>query len=350
MNKTSTGPLNGLRVVELAGIGPVPFAGMHLAQMGADVHVVNRPTLMGSPVPPTSDPYRQGKSFVEIDLKSSVGRESFLDLVAQADVVLEGYRPGVLERLELGPTVLLRCNPELVLGRMTGWGQNGPWAHRAGHDVNYIGLTGALGAIGPREGPPALPLNLLGDYGGGALYLVVGVLAALREIGRGGEGQVVDAAIVDGVAHMLTGVYAGLDSGLWVNDRQSNIVDGGAPYYRVYTTRDGRYIAVSAGEEAFYRELVAGLGVTVDLDLRHDRRSWDKTAAVFAEAFGKRTRAEWMTIFDGADACVSPVLDLREAMEHPQIRARATLSRQNGSIHAAAAPRFLRRSDLTAGR
>lgn len=342
MESTRRGPLAGLTVIELAALGPVPFAGMHLAQLGAEVVLVTRPTVIEAPFPAELDPFNADKRPIRLDLKSASGRDRLLELVGGADVLLEGHRPGVMERLGLGPDTIFRHNPRIVIGRMTGWGQTGPWAHRAGHDINYLALTGALNAIGPREGPPSVPLNIVGDYGGGALYLLVGVLAAIREVDHGGTGQVVDASIVDGVAHMLSGVYAGLGPGYWTNQRQSNAVDGGAPYYGVYRTQDEHYVAVSAGERRFYRALVHGLGVSVDLDEQQDRTTWDRTKQIFAEAFRGRTLDEWLETFADSDACVSPVLDLVAAIDHPQIRARRTLSVLNGVLRAAAAPRFSR--------
>jgi alpha-methylacyl-CoA racemase len=335
----SAGPLRGLRVVELAGLGPAPFAAMLLADLGADVVRVDRAGV-ASPLPgdPRSDLLNRGKRSIIVDLKHPRGPDLVLDLAERADVLLEGYRPGVVERLGVGPDAALRRNPRLVYGRMTGWGQDGPLAASAGHDVNYVALTGALHAIGRAGGPPQVPLNLLGDFGGGALYLVVGVLAALRS----GRGQVVDAAIVDGAAHLTTMAYGMLAAGTWRDSRGENLLDSGAPFYDVYATADGRYVAVGALEPKFYAELLRLLGLDGDPDLpdRLDVARWPELRRRFAEAFARRTRDEWTEIFEGTDACVAPVLSLAEAPEHPHLAARGTFTRADGVVQPAAAPRF----------
>jgi alpha-methylacyl-CoA racemase len=274
-----------------------------------------------------------------------------LALVEHADVLIEGFRPGVAERLGIGPDACLERNPRLVYGRMTGWGQAGPLAQTAGHDLNYLALTGALHAIGEKSRPPVPPLNLLGDYAGGGLFLVVGVLAALREADRTGRGQVVDAAIVDGVSHMLASVHAMLNSARWQDERQSNLVDGGMPFYSVYETQDGKYVALGAIEPKFFAEFVARSGVAVDPAKQYDREGWEEMRAEIAATIASRTQDEWVQAFDGSDACVSPVLSLREAPDHPHIAGRQTIRRDaDGSMRPAAAPRFSLHPDTGAAR
>jgi alpha-methylacyl-CoA racemase len=337
------GPLEGLEAVELAAIGPVPFTGTFLTQLGAHVTRVERPGGIDSVIPVTRGRATWGKDVVTLDLKTAAGVAGLLDLVAHSDVLLEGHRPGVMERLGLGPDVCFERNQDLVYARMTGWGQDGPLAHRAGHDVNYISLTGALHAIGTADGPPQIPLNLVGDYGGGALYLMVGVLAALHDVRAGGGGQVVDAAIVDGAAHMLTGVHSALAIGRWQDRRAANWMDGGTPFYAVYETSDGRYMAVSATEQPFYTILAATLGVDPDHQLRNDPARHEELRSQLADRFRTRTQAEWAEIFADSDACVTPVLSLREAAAHPHIAARQTILDEDGTLYAAVAPRFVRR-------
>jgi alpha-methylacyl-CoA racemase len=338
----SAGPLSGIDVVELAAIGPVPFTGTFLTQLGAHVTRVERPSGIDSVVPVDKGRAQLGKDVIVLDLKDQECRDELLARIERADVLLEGHRPGVMERLGLGPDECLARNPKLVYARMTGWGQDGPMAQRAGHDLNYISVTGALHAIGAADGPPAIPLNLVGDYGGGALYLMVGMLAALCEVQRGGDGQVVDAAIVDGTAHMLTGVHAALAAGLWHDEREANWMDGGTPFYAVYATKDGNYMAVSAVERPFYREFVQRLGVDTDLVMYDDETRHDELKVAISTAFRSRTAEEWVALFADSDACVTPVLGLRDALTHPQITARRTLYELDGAIHAAPAPRFTR--------
>lgn len=338
---SASGPLSGLRVLELGGIGPGPFAAMLLADLGADVVRIDRkgqPTLF--PGTPAQNLLHRGKRSVDLDLKSDSGLTAAHGLVAAADAIIEGFRPGVAERLGLGPADCLELNPALVYGRMTGWGQDGPLAHTAGHDLNYIAVTGALHAIGTAGGPPQIPVNLLGDFGGGGLYLVVGLLAALRESARTGRGQVVDAAIVDGVSHLLAGTHARMASGTWADERGVNLFDGGAPFYSVYDTADGTYMAVGAVEPQFYAAFVTGLGLDVDLGRQHDRSTWPELRARIAERFRSRTRAEWIEIFAGTDACVSPVRSLREAATDPQIAARGSVATPGGVLQPGRAPRF----------
>ncbi|MGW6535319.1 CaiB/BaiF CoA transferase family protein [Streptomyces sp. NPDC055051] len=394
-----TGPLAGVRVVELAGIGPGPFAAMLLGDLGADVVRVDRPGGAGIGVDPAKDLTNRNKRSVLLDLKSPEGRAAALDLAERADVLIEGYRPGVAERLGVGPEECLARNPRLVYGRMTGWGQDGPLAPTAGHDIGYIAVTGALGMIGPDpDGPPAIPANLVGDYAGGSLYLVIGVLAALQHARAHGEGQVVDAAIVDGTAHLTTMIHAMVAAGGWQDRRGVNLLDGGCPFYGVYATSDGGHMAVGALEERFYDEFArlldltepgsgagpatgiepaaaaaaepavgpraaagtgAGPAVTAEpgaepkatataepaagayaTALRRDLARWPELREAVAARFRSRTRAEWTEVFEGTDACVAPVLSLREAPAHPHLAARATFTEHGGLVQPAPAPRF----------
>jgi alpha-methylacyl-CoA racemase len=335
------GPLSGLKVLELSGLGPAPFAAMTLADLGADVIRVDRPDAV-SPVPLTSrvDVLGRGKRSIELDLKQPAAVSTVLSLVERADVLIEGYRPGVTERLGLGPDECLSRNPRLVYARMTGWGQDGPWAHAAGHDIDYIALTGALHAIGAAGGPPQIPLNLLGDFGGGGMYLALGILAAAREADRTGRGQVVDAAIIDGTAHLMAGTHTLLAAGAWRDERGVNVLDGGAPFYAVYETADGRHMAVGAIEPKFYATLLTALGIGDDPADQHDRSHWPDLQARMAAVFAGRTQAHWVSTFDGTDACVAPVLGIREAASHPQMAARGTLIEVDGVLQPAPAPRF----------
>ncbi len=333
-------PLAGIVVLELAGIGPAPFAGMMLRQLGARVILVERPTALDSIIASDRNATHDGKERVQLDLKDQAGVTAFLDLVGTADVVIEAHRPGVMERLGLGPDVLLRHRPQLVYGRMTGWGQDGPWAKSAGHDLNYIAITGALHTIGPKDGPPQIPLNLLGDYAGGALYLVVGLLAALHDVARGRLGRVVDAAIVDGVSHLLSAIHGAMSIGQWKDERESNFADGGTPFYAVYETKDGKYMTVTAVEAPFYRIFLTLLGIDADPARQYDENQWPALRRKIADAFHLRTRTAWETVFAGTDACVAPVLSLREAANHPHIAARGAIACRDGNPFAAPAPRF----------
>jgi alpha-methylacyl-CoA racemase len=332
------GPLSGCRVVELAGIGPGPFAGMILADLGAEVVRVDRPA--AGERAERFDVLGRGKKSVVLDLKRPEAVAAVLDLVAAADALIEGYRPGVAERLGLGPAQCLARNPRLVYGRMTGWGQDGPMAQQAGHDIAYIALTGALHAIGEQGGPPQIPLNLLGDFGGGSTYLVIGVLAALWAVRSGAPGQVVDAAIVDGAAHLLAMTHGMLAAGAWADERGVNLLDGGAPFYAVYATADGRHMAVGALEPKFYAEFLARLGLDEDPARQHDRSGWAALRRRIAETFATRTQSEWTEAFSGSDACVAPVLGLREAADDPHLAARGTLVSRDGVLQPAPAPRF----------
>ncbi|CAL9612716.1 CaiB/BaiF CoA transferase family protein [Streptomyces sp. enrichment culture] len=335
------GPLAGVRVVELAGIGPGPFAAMTLADLGADVVRVERPGGGGLTVSPEHDITNRNKRSVLLDLKTPDGVAAALALVERADVLIEGFRPGVAERLGVGPEVCLERNPRLVYGRMTGWGQDGPLAPRAGHDIGYIAVTGALGMTGPAEGPPVAPANLLGDYAGGSLYLVVGVLAALHHARTPqGAGQVVDAAIVDGTSHLTAMIRGLLAAGGWQDRRAANLLDGGCPFYGTYATSDGGFMAVGALEPKFYAEFVRLLGIEAQAPPRDDVAAWTELRRLIADRFASRTRAEWTEVFQDTDACVAPVLSLTEAPAHPHLAARGTYLEHDGLIQPAPAPRF----------
>jgi alpha-methylacyl-CoA racemase len=332
-----SGPLNGVRVVEISGLGPTPFAAMLLADMGADVVRIERPDARAL-LPQNPDFLNRGRPVVSLDLKSDEGRTALLERLKTADLMIEGLRPGVMERLNLGPDIALKVNPKLVYGRMTGWGQTGPLAQTAGHDINYIALTGALHAIGTAETPVA-PLNLLGDFGGGALYLVNGLLAALLAAERSGKGQVVDCAIVDGTASLMTMIYSMANSGLWQDRRAKNILDGGAPYYGVYRCADGRFLAVGAIEPQFYAALLAGLDLEPGtLPAQHDQTRWPALRAAIAQRISEKTRDDWAGIFNGTDACVAPVLSMAEAPTHPYNTARNVFDPATGEPRPA--PRF----------
>ncbi|WP_328379408.1 CoA transferase [Streptomyces sp. NBC_00440] len=341
MAEAGNGPLAGVRVVELAGIGPGPFAAMVLADLGADVVRVDRPGGTGLAVNPAYDLTNRNKRSVLIDLKADDGPARVLGLVERADILIEGYRPGVAERLGVGPLECHARNPKLVYGRMTGWGQEGPLAGRAGHDIAYIAVTGTLGMIGSPGEPPTVPANLVGDYAGGSLYLVIGILAALQHARtEGGAGQVVDAAIVDGAAHLATMIHGMLAAGGWQDRRGANLLDGGCPFYGSYETSDGEYMAVGALEPQFYDEFVQLLDIASEAPARKDFARWDGLRETIAARFLTRTRAEWTALFEGSDACVAPVLSLREAPEHPHLAARGTFIEHSGITQPAPAPRF----------
>ena len=339
------GPLAGVKVVELAGIGPAPFCGMLLGDLGADVLRIDRtgPSDLGLPVPRPYDLLNRNKRSVAIDLKSKDGVAAVLRLVEQADVLIEGFRPGVTEKLGLGPAECRARNKRLVYGRMTGWGQEGPLAAAAGHDLNYIALVGALHSIGRRGGPPTPPLNLVGDFGGGALYLAIGLVAALFEARGSGEGQVVDAAMVDGAASLMTMFYAFRQMGRWTDKRGDNVLDSGAPWYDVYETRDGKWVSIAAIEGKFYRELIERIGLAGEtLPAQHDRERWDELRDRFRRVFLTKTRDEWCDILSGSDACFAPVLSLDEAASHPHAQARASFVAADGVTQPRPAPRFSR--------
>jgi alpha-methylacyl-CoA racemase len=341
---TGAGPLRGVRVVELAGIGPGPHAAMVLADLGADVVRIDRPSgglRLGDPDQP--DPTLRGRRRVAADLKDPAGRETVLRLVERADVLIEGYRPGVAERLGVGPDACHARNPRLVYGRITGYGQDGPLAQQAGHDINYVSLTGALHAIGRPDDRPVLPLNLVGDFGGGSMLLLVGVLAALWEARSSGRGQVVDAAMVDGASLLMQMTWAFYGQGEWADTRGANLLDGGVPYYDTYACADGRHVAVGPLEPRFYAQLLAGLGLDpADLPAQDDRAGFPTLRARFTDAFATRTRDEWVAVFDDTEACVTPVLALGEVADHPHLKARGTVVVPDGVPQAAPAPRFSR--------
>ena len=337
------GPLKGLKVVEMAGIGPAPFCAMLLADMGAEVVRIDRLVAsdIGIPVPPKYDLLNRNKRSLAIDIKSVEGRETVLDLISKADVLIEGFRPGVMERLGLGPDECLKRNASLVYGRMTGWGQDGPLSQVAGHDINYIAITGALNAIGRQGQPPTVPLNLVGDFGGGSLYLAMGILAAIYEVKNSGSGQVVDAAISDGTANLMSLVYSYYQTGFWSLDRGENVVDSGSPFYDVYETSDGRYVSVGAVEKKFYADLLDRLGLDQnELPRQNDKAGWPALRDRFGSVFLSKTQAEWCEIFDGSDACFAPVLDINEAVHHPHNQYRKTHVDIDGVINPAPAPRF----------
>jgi alpha-methylacyl-CoA racemase len=339
----ASGALQGLRVVELAAIGPVPMAGMLLADQGADVVRVDRlaSSGLGLDLAPRFDVHARSRRSLALDLKAEAGRAALLRLLARADVLLEGHRPGVLESLDLAPGMLMADFPRLIIGRMTGYGQHGPLAQAAGHDLNYIALTGVLDAIGPAAGAPLPPLNLVGDYGGGALFLAFGVMAALFERQRSGRGQVVDAAMVDGVAAMA-GLFQGLRAGGgWRDERAANLLDGGAPFYSCYEAADGKFLAVAALEPKFFAELARRIGLAPDfVAAQHDRSRWPALRAALAALFRSRGRDEWCALLAGSDTCVTPVLSFAEAPWHAHAQARAAYSQADGVAQPAAAPRF----------
>jgi alpha-methylacyl-CoA racemase len=336
-----SGPLEGVAVVEFEAIGPVPFACGILADMGATVVRIGRPSGPASRLPSSLKATAAASGdLIAIDLKTDAGRDQALALLSSADVLIEGFRPGTLERLGLGPEVVLDLNPELVFARVTGWGQNGEYASMAGHDINYIGLAGALATIGPSE-RPVPPLNLVGDYGGGAMYAVTGILAALVERSRTGLGQVIDVAMVDGAASLMGPIRVLLNNGVWVEDRSANILDGAAPFYCTYATSDGGFVAVGALEPAFYSEMVVGLGLVEDqIPDRFNPQNWDELTELFAGVFTSRSRSEWREIFDGTDACVTPVLTLSEVADHAHNIERGALVDIVGGPRPAPAPRF----------
>jgi alpha-methylacyl-CoA racemase len=335
-----TGPLASLRLVEFAGIGPAPFAAMLLADMGADIVRIDRPNFSGAD---PRDITLRSRKVVAADLKDASQREDVLRLLQNADGLIEGFRPGVMERLGLGPEAVWERNPRLVYGRITGWGQEGPLAAAAGHDINYIALPGALAAIGPSAGVPVPPLNLVGDYGGGALYIALGVLAAVIEARVSGRGQVVDAAMCDGAASMLSIFFTLKAKAQWEEARGANLLDGGAPFYRTYACADGRYIALGALEPQFYETLcrLAGLDDPLFRD-RADRRNWAELTAKMERVFRLKTRDEWCAILEGSDACFAPVLTMSEAPAHPHLAARETFAAIDGVLQPAPAPRFSR--------
>ena len=331
------GPLAGLRVVELAGIGPGPHAAMILGDLGADVVRIDRPGATGA------DPMLRNRRFVVADLKSEHGRELVLKLVAKTDVLIEGYRPGVTERLGLGPDDCAEVNDRLVYARMTGWGQTGPRSQQAGHDINYISLNGVLHSIGRVNERPVPPLNLVGDFGGGSMFVLIGILAALWERQTSGKGQVIDAAMVDGSSVLVQMMWGMRAMGMWTDERGTNMLDGGAPYYDTYECADGRYVAVGAIESQFYAAMLAGLGLdAADLPEQNDRARWPELRARFTEVFASRDRDHWAKVFADSDACVTPVLAFGEVETEPHITQRNTFYRARGGLQPLPAPRFSR--------
>lgn len=349
MDESTRGPLDGVRAIELMGIGPGPFAGMILADLGADVVRVERPH--SAEVPAGFDIMGRGQRSVALDLKSDEGRETVLRLVERAELFIDPFRPGVTERLGIGPAECHAVNPALVYGRMTGWGQTGPLAPRAGHDIDYIALNGTLALCGRAGQPPTPPVNLVGDFGGGAMFLVTGLLAALLHARSTGEGQVVDAAMVDGSAVLATMMHQFRAMGMW-GERGTNILDTGAPWYDVYATADGEWFAVGAIEDQFYAELLSVLGLTEHPVARagqHDSARWPELAALFRDTFATRTRQEWITAFEATDACATPVLTLDEAAADPHLAERGTFVEAFGAHQPAPAPRFSRTPSSIAG-
>ena len=339
------GPLSGYRIIEIAGIGPGQFCGMLLADMGAELLRIDRADGgdRGVAMPAKYNLMNRSRPVIAVDLKQPEGVELVLRLCAEADALFEGFRPGVMERLGLGPTECMARNPRLVYGRITGWGQEGPLADTAGHDTNYIALAGALGTLGEAGRPPPVPLNLIGDFGGGGLYLALGILAALLEAHRSGHGQVVDAAMVDGTASMMTLFYGMLAGGLWQDRRGVNLFDGSAPFVRTYETSDGQYVAVCAIERRFFTALLETLETDeIDPKDQYDSNAWPEHHAVLERLFRTRTRDEWAQAFTGTDACFAPVLSLMEAAKHPHSEARNSYLTVDGILQPAPAPRFSR--------
>jgi alpha-methylacyl-CoA racemase len=328
-------------------MGPGTFAGMILADLGAEVIRLEKPgntSIVDTPI--EFDLLNRGKKSLSINLKEAGGREVALELVSKADLVIEGYRPGVMERLGLGPAECFSKNKKLIYGRMTGWGQDGPLSQRAGHDIAYIAITGALHGIGPADGPPEIPLNLVGDFGGGGTFLAIGLLAALREADKTGLGQVVESAIIDGVAVLMTVIHGMFAAGQWQDKRGVNIIDGGAPYYAIYETKDGRHMVVGSIEPVFYTALMTGLGLDPDLARQNYQPDWPKLKAEIASTFAAQTMSYWVEKFAGTDACVAPVLSMTEAPAHPQIAHRETFTEIEGVTQAMPAPRFSNHAQL----
>ena len=337
------GPLAGIRIIEITGIGPGPFAAMMLADLGAEVLRIDRSSgpIGGDPGKPSLDLLARGRRSVAVDLKRAEGIETVLRLVERADALIEGFRPGVMERLGLGPEVCLARNPRLVYGRLTGWGQDGPLARVAGHDINYISLAGALESIGRRGERPVPPLNLVGDFGGGGLLLAYGIACALVERSRSGKGQVVDAAMVDGAAVLMTIFHGARLSGWWKDERGTNMLDTGAHFYDVFETADGNFVSIGSIEPQFYAELLEKLGLSgEDLPRQMDRSAWPAMKQRLEGIFRTKTRDEWCEILEGSDVCFAPVLSMAEAPEHPHNRARGTFVEVAGALQPGPAPRF----------
>lgn len=338
------GPLSGFRVIEIAGIGPGPFCAMMLADQGAEVIRIDRAKggLGGVPGDPKKDILNRGRKSIAVDLKSPEGVELVLRLVESSDGLVEGFRPGVMERLGLGPETCLKRNPKLVYGRMTGWGQEGPWASMAGHDIDYIALSGALHSFGRAGDKPVPPINLVGDFGGGGMFMAYGILCGLLNVSRGGEGQVVDTAMVDGSAVLMTMMHALKAMGVWRDQRGTNLLDTGAHFYEVYETRDGKYLAIGAIEPQFYQVLMEKTGLAGDIEFQNymNPKAWPTLKTRLTEVIAQKDRAEWEEIFAGTDGCVAPVLSLEEAPAHPHNKARNTFVEVDGILQPAPAPRF----------
>lgn len=335
------GPLQGIKIIEMAGIGPGPFCAMMLSDMGAEVIRIDRLNAKGTGH--TANVLNRGRKSITLDLKNESAVAAALRLIEAADGLIEGFRPGVMERLGLGPDVCLQRNPGLVYGRMTGWGQHGPLAHVAGHDINYISIAGALGAMGYDDRPPAPPLNLVGDFGGGAMYLLAGILAALLERGKSGKGQVVDAAMTDGTASLLSPFFGLMEMGAWTTQRHSNKLDGGAHYYGSYECSDGKYISIGSIEPQFYALLLEKCGITDPAFLaQQDQSGWPELREKLKQLFITKTRQQWCDIMESTDVCFAPVLDLSEAPSHPHNLARETFVKVAGVTQPAPAPRFSR--------
>jgi len=330
-----TGPLAGCRVIELAGIGPGPYCTHLLADMGAEVIIIDRPGTVPYPID------GRGKKSMVLDLRKPEAVEALLKLVETADVLTEGYRPGVTERLGIGPDVCLKRNPKLVYGRMTGWGQEGPWSKMAGHDINYLSITGYLGLTGKRNETPTPPINLVGDYGGGSMFLAMGILASMFKAQATGKGEVVDAAIIDGVSSMMGIIHSLKGFGQWTTEREDNLLDGGAPFYRCYETADNKYMAVGCIEPQFFALMLEITGISTEAyGNQNDKKMWPKQHALLETVFASKTRDEWAALFNDTDACVSPVLNLEEAQEHPHNKARNSHFKTGPMVHPHPAPRF----------
>jgi alpha-methylacyl-CoA racemase len=346
------GPLQGYRVIEMAGIGPAPFCAMMLADMGAEVIRVDRRERadLGVVRAPAYEVMNRGRKTIAVDIKKPEAVEIVKRLVKDADAIIEGFRPGVMERLGLGPDMLAAVNPRLVFGRMTGFGQEGPMAQRAGHDINYIALAGVLHHLGRAGERPVHPLNLVGDFGGGGMYLAFGVVCAMLEAQRSGKGQVVDAAMVDGAASLMAMFHGMWSEGIWREERGTNMLDTGAPWYDVYETKDGKWVSIGSIEKRFYADLIQRLGLAKEsLPAQHDRAGWPTLRARFTEIFKSRTRSEWEAVFEGSDACFAPVLSIPEVTQHPHNAVRATFVSRDGVQQPAPAPRFSRtRAELGA--
>ena len=330
-----TGPLTGYRIIELAGIGPGPYCAHLLADMGAEVIIIDRPGAGPYPID------ARGKTSMMLDLRKPEAVEAVLKLVETADILIEGYRPGVTERLGIGPDICLKRNPKLVYGRMTGWGQEGPWSKMAGHDINYLSITGFLGLTGKRGEAPMPPLNLVGDYGGGSMFLAMGILASLLKAKVTGKGEVIDAAIIDGVASMLGIVHSLAAMGMWTQQREDNLLDGGAPFYRCYETADHKYMAVGCIEPQFFALMLEITGISPEeYGNQNDKSIWPKQHVLMEKTFASKNRDEWSALFDGTDACVTPVLNMEEAQEHPHNKARNSHLKSGNFVHPHPAPRF----------